>query len=87
MLDNLENEAVVQALLEMDELYRQPLMLFYLDNHSYQEIAELLDIPIGTVMSRLSRAKAMMRVALTAKSIGAEHGIIPLGESSHRRRN
>jgi RNA polymerase sigma-70 factor (ECF subfamily) len=87
MLDVLENEGVVQALFEMDELYRQPLMLFYLDNHSYQEIGALLGIPIGTVMSRLSRAKAMLRVALTTKSIGAERGIIPLDETSHRRRN
>ena len=87
MLDNLENEMVVQALLEIDERYRRPLVLFYLENHSYQEIAKLLDIPIGTVMSRLSRAKAMMRVALAGKSIGTDRGINSPDRPSHRSRN
>lgn len=87
MLDNLENEAVLQALLEMDEHYRLPLTLYYLEEHSYQQIAELLDIPIGTVMSRLSRAKQLMRATLTAKAIGEYDGINPLDESSHKRRN
>lgn len=87
MLDNLENEMVVQALLEIAELYRRPLVLFYLENHSYQEIAKLLDIPIGTVMSRLSRAKAMMRAALVNKSIGTDRGIISPDQTSHRSRN
>ncbi len=41
--------------------YREPLLLFYLRGFSYAEMAEVLEIPIGTVMSRLSRGKAQLR--------------------------
>ena len=85
LLDYLENDAVREALLAIEEHYRLPLTLYYLEDHSYQEIATLLDIPIGTVMSRLSRAKTLLRAALAAKAIGGNDGIIPLNRISHRR--
>src|SRR5271169_6842955 len=81
-IDQLENEAVLQTLLAMEEHHRLPLMLFHLESHSYGEIAELLDISIGTVMSRLSRAKALLRTALAAKSIGARDNIISIHPDS-----
>jgi len=80
MVDKLENEAVSQSLLEVDERYRVPLALFYFENHSYAEIAEMLDIPIGTLMSRLSRGKELMRKSLIAKSVGAERKIISINQ-------
>ena len=78
MVDKLENEAVKQSLFELEERHRVPLMLHYFEDHSYAEISELLDTPIGTIMSRLSRAKTLMRKSLAAKSIGTEHKIIPI---------
>jgi RNA polymerase sigma factor (sigma-70 family) len=83
--DKLENEAVVQALLDLEERYRVPLVLHYFEDHSYAEISEVLDMPIGTVMSRLSRAKTMMRKSLAAKLIGAEQKIINLTLKSEKR--
>ena len=48
----------------VDEVYRAPVALFYMEDCSYQEIAETLSIPIGTVMSRLSRARKTLRDAV-----------------------
>jgi len=63
--NQLDGDAVVRALLDLEEIYRAPLSLFYLQEHSYKEIAETLDIPVGTVMSRISRGKAQLRKQLT----------------------
>jgi len=76
MVDKLENEALLQSLLELDERHRVPLTLHYFENHSYSEISELLDVPVGTIMSRLTRAKEMMRKLLAAKSIRTERKVI-----------
>ena len=84
MVDNLQNEAVSESLLEVDERYRVPLALYYFENHSYAEIATMLDIPIGTLMSRLSRGKELMRKSLAAKSVGIERKIISIDQSKQR---
>jgi RNA polymerase sigma-70 factor (ECF subfamily) len=61
---------VLEAMPEVDETYRVPLTLFYLKDFSYKEIADLLEIPIGTVMSRLARGKAQLRAVLTRQQAG-----------------
>src|SRR6266478_4845293 len=82
MVDTMERDTVREALLKLGERYRVPLMLYYLEEHSYEEIAKLLEIPIGTVMSRLSRAKALMRESLATKSMGERRKIVPLDQAS-----
>lgn len=64
-ISHMDGNTVMEALQQLDDAYRAPLVLFYLQQHSYQEIAGLLEIPIGTVMSRLSRGKAQLRLRLT----------------------
>jgi RNA polymerase sigma-70 factor, ECF subfamily len=61
---SLDSAEVLHALGQMEENLRTPLALFYLKDMRYREIAEVLGIPIGTVMSRLSRAKLVLRQAL-----------------------
>jgi len=62
-----DSSTVLQGLREVDEPFRAPLTLFYLEQFSYQEIADMLEVPIGTVMSRLSRGKALLRQKLLTK--------------------
>lgn len=72
-LDKLESECVNQALHQVEERYRVPLALYYFEQLSYLEISEVLEIPIGTVMSRLSRGKELLRKSLTMKTVNGEN--------------
>ena len=72
----MDGATVVVALQQVDENFRAPLTLFYLEDLSYTEIAETLDVPIGTVMSRLSRGKAQLRAALAQEESKAAAKVI-----------
>jgi RNA polymerase sigma factor (sigma-70 family) len=74
----LDSATVLQALRRVDEPFRAPLTLFYLKQFSYREIAEILDIPAGTVMSRLSRGKALLQQRLLAGPEISEGKVVPL---------
>jgi len=70
LVAKLDSQLVVAALQEVDDAFRGPLTLFYLQDLSCIEIAEILSVPIGTVMSRLSRGKAQLRTLLAQKAKG-----------------
>ncbi len=53
--------ALLSAMNKLDERLSQPIQSFYFEGLSYQEIATRLDIPIGTVMSRIARAKVYLK--------------------------
>lgn len=61
----LERAQVNAAIKTLAPLFREVLILRELEELSYDEIAQIINIPVGTVMSRLSRARAMLRTALT----------------------
>src|SRR6266540_1861029 len=60
----LDSAQVLQALARVDEVYQAAVTLFYLEECSYKEIAEMLDVPMGTVKSRLSRGIAQLQTLL-----------------------
>jgi RNA polymerase sigma-70 factor (ECF subfamily) len=66
VVDAIDREELAAALDELPEEFRLALLMFYFEGLSYQQIAEQLQVPIGTVMSRLSRAKEHLRRRLSA---------------------
>ena len=66
MANALDGAIIQDALHRLHFRYRGPVSLFYLKQHSYREIAEILEIPIDTVLSRISRGKAELRKALSS---------------------
>ncbi len=80
MVSRIDSSVAVAALERIDELFRVPLVLFHLEDYSYKEIAEILEIPIGTVMSRLSRGRNQLLKLLTEVEQNAGSKIIPLSQ-------
>lgn len=64
MMELFTDDEVKNAIEELPETFRMPLLLSDVDGFSYKEIAEMLDIPIGTVMSRLHRGRKAMQKRL-----------------------
>jgi len=61
----LDSGQLLDALGQLDEIYRAAVVLFYLQDYTYNEIAEILEIPLGTVKSRLTRGLARLHHLLT----------------------
>ncbi len=59
-LAQFDDEEVRRALLALPEAYRVPLVLLYVEDLSYKELAEMLECPIGTIMSRLHRGRKIL---------------------------
>ena len=81
----LDSQSLLSALETMEDKYRLPLTLFYLEQFSYKEIAKFLHIPIGTVMSRLRRGKDVLRSDLENNSAkNTESSTLPFPRKEFR---
>ena len=67
-IEVMKRDGVLRALAQVEPLYRATLSLFYLEEMSYREMADILGVPIGTIQSRLSRGKAQLRHLLGVES-------------------
>ena len=64
LLGRSDIDAVRSAIEQLPVIFREVILLCDVEDASYREIAEILSIPIGTVMSRLARARKMVRASL-----------------------
>ncbi|MDE3065946.1 MAG: RNA polymerase sigma factor [Verrucomicrobiota bacterium] len=67
----LDAAQALQALAQLEDLYQAPVALFYLQDCSYNEIAEILGVPLGTVKSRLTRGLGRLHQLLIGRTTGA----------------
>jgi RNA polymerase sigma-70 factor (ECF subfamily) len=63
-LPEVDPQQLQHALNEMPEEFRTPIILYFFEEFTYRDIAEHMEVPLGTVMSRLARAKAHLRARL-----------------------
>jgi RNA polymerase sigma-70 factor, ECF subfamily len=75
------DEEVKTALEELPEAFRVPVLLADVEGFSYKEIAEMVDVPIGTVMSRLHRGRKAMQKKLY--DFAEQRGLIAAGNDEH----
>ena len=79
LIERSGNDAVRCAIEHLPVIFREVILLCDVEDTSYREIAEILSIPIGTVMSRLARARKAVR-----ESLGSTPGAPPSRHLSHQ---
>jgi RNA polymerase sigma-70 factor (ECF subfamily) len=83
ILENVLDEDVQRALDDLPPDYRMAVLLADLEGFSYKEIADILELPLGTVMSRLYRGRKLLESAML--TYAKEHGYLRSGEPSKMR--
>ena len=79
LLDFFTETEVKEAVESLPEQFRLAVLLADVEGFSYKEIAEILDIPMGTVMSRLHRGRKALQKRLY--TFASERGLVPRGET------
>lgn len=85
LLENVLDEDVQRSLDRLPPDYRMVVLLADLENFSYKEIAEILEVPVGTVMSRLYRGRRLLEEAML--EYAREHGYIGREEEPAKMRS
>ena len=74
VMDKLDTQAVTAAIEALPEEFRLAASLYFLEDFSYQEIADVLECPVGTVRSRLHRGRRLLQKALW--DLAVEAGLV-----------
>jgi RNA polymerase sigma-70 factor, ECF subfamily len=74
-LPDIDPGQLQEALNELPEVFRTPIILYYFEDFSYRDIAEQMELAMGTVMSRLARAKVHLRARLAPAAETADAGL------------
>jgi RNA polymerase sigma-70 factor (ECF subfamily) len=77
VVTRLETEQIAAAIDALPDEYREVSALYFLQDLPYQEIADMLGIPVGTVRSRLHRGRSLLQRRLW--QIALDHGLVPAG--------
>lgn len=91
-LAHLDSSQVLSALAKVDDIFQPAVALFYLEDYSYRQIATILEVPTGTVKSRIARGLAQLREILRVdrhlfelgcarRDLSATHVQKPIGDS------
>jgi RNA polymerase sigma-70 factor, ECF subfamily len=67
--ERLDWELLCRCLARVESPFQSPVALFYLEDYSYSEIAEILEVPLGTVKSRIARGIAQLQKMLSEPAI------------------
>jgi RNA polymerase sigma-70 factor (ECF subfamily) len=73
LANQLDAQTAVQLLAQVDAQFQAAVALFYLEDYSYNEIATILEVPLGTVKSRIARGLAQLKVLVL------KHSRLPAG--------
>lgn len=68
------HQSIERAILRLEPAFRAVAVLCWMDGHTFQEAAAILEIPIGTALSRLHRARKLVRAWLTPNKEDGRHG-------------
>ena len=71
LMDRLDAVKIQDLLDRLPEKYKSPVLLYFMEGMTYQEIAEAMNLPLGTVMSRLSRGKELLKKSIVRTSLAA----------------
>jgi len=83
LLEGVLDEDVQRAIDELPDDYRMAIVLADLEGFSYKEIAQILEVPLGTVMSRLYRGRKLLEAAMLGYA--REHGYLRSGQPARMR--
>ena len=77
LVNSLDAVRLIELLHQVNEPYRSAITLFYMEDFSYKEMAEILEVPLGTVQSRISRGLGQLQRLMLRDSGMAQHRSLP----------